>query len=489
MSGLADLWASPAGGAVATVGLAVALALLGGLVVSAAAPRTPAARRAGPGRRAAALAQVAVPAAVAGLVALHLLLLGYDLAGVPWRRRTLAAGLVALAAAAGLAARLARRAAGPAGAAEPPPDPPGWADGVALACLGAFAAAAWSLRATIPDFVYHWGVKAKRYHLAGGIDWPWLADPLRLTEHPDYPSLVSGLYAATAHLRGYFDERTAGAWSVVFFALCSLAARRSLEAAAGGRAVRRAGLALVAATLATFGVGYELAGAADWLVALAVLAALPALLGPTDARASGVPVSAGDLEVGLAAALAAGAKIEGVALAAFLVAARLARPAGPHDGRLAARLRRLPRLALPPALVVLPWAVANLRYGLFQPGNTGTWDAARVEIVARAAVEALGTAEWYGLPWLLAALPALVAVRRTRAAGVVLALQLAFFAAVYLTAPVDTRLYVLSSFPRLLFQLLPGLLVALVALLAPRDAAAAQPRAQPSSGGKAAVSN
>lgn len=485
MSGLWSLWAGPAGGPVATAGLALSLALLGEFLVAVAGPRRRAASGPGIGRRAAALAERAVPAAVAGLVAFHLLLLAYDFAGVPWRRRTLAAGLVALAAVAWLAARLARRTAGPATGPLPPADPPGWADGVALACVGVFAAAAWSLRATIPDFVYHWGIKAKRYQLAGGIDWAWLADPLAPAAHPDYPNLLPGLYAATAHLRGWFDERALLAWSVVFLALCALAARRALAAAAGGAAVRGAGLALVAAALASFGLGYEMAGSADWLLALALLAALPELLG---ARAAGgrATADAGDLAVGLAAALAAGAKIEGVALGGFLVAARLARPAAATCGGCwFACLRRLPRLVLPPALVVLPWLAGSLRYDLFQPDNTGTWDPARIEIVARAAVETLGTPEWYGLPWLLLALPALLAVGRTRAAGAVVALQLAFYLAVYLTAPVDTRLYVLSSLPRLLFQLLPGLLVALVALLAPRRAGA-----QPSSGGgKAAVSN
>lgn len=480
MSGVGDLWASPAGSALATAGLALVLAALGGLLLAAAEGRKPAGPRRGAGRgsRVAALAEGFAPSAVAGLVALHVLLLAYDLAGVPWRRRTLLAGLFSMAVAAGLATGLAawrvRRSARSPTEREPPADPPGWSDGVALVCLAVFAAAAWSLRSTIPDFVYHWGVKAKRYHLAGGIDWAWLGDPLRLTAHPDYPNLVPGLYAATAHLRGYFDERAVLSWSVVFFALCLLAARRAL-AAAGGPAVRSAALAVVATALGTFAIGYLMAGSADWLIALALLAALPALLEPESAANR-----AGDLAVGLAAALAAGAKIEGVALAGFLVAVRLARFRGP--GR--RRLGRLPRLALPATVIALPWAVGNLRHGLFQPDNTGTWDGARLEIVARGLVEALGTPEWYGLPWLIVAIPALVAVRRTRAAGAVVALQLAFYLAVYLTAPVDTRLYVLTSFPRLAFQLLPAVLVALVVLVAPRTGDRDQP-----SGGKALVSN
>ena len=42
----------------------------------------------------------------------------------------------------------------------------------------------------------------------------------------------------------------------------------------------------------------------------------------------------------------------------------------------------------------------------------------------------------------------------------VAALLLLFDLYVYFTAPVDTRFYVLSSFPRLMFQVIPAVLVA-----------------------------
>jgi hypothetical protein len=81
--------------------------------------------------------------------------------------------------------------------------------------------------------------------------------------------------------------------------------------------------------------------------------------------------------------------------------------------------------------------------------------------------EALGTREWHGFAWLLLLLlPWPLAVRRTRPAAAVLALQGLFYLAVYLGAPVEVRYYVLSSLPRLLVHLLPPLLVLLVLLTA-----------------------
>ncbi|HEX2252260.1 MAG TPA: hypothetical protein VHQ65_03220 [Thermoanaerobaculia bacterium] len=458
------------------------------LLVAAGAPIAAGSR---PGRRAVRALRDAMslaPAAiVVGLVALHALLLAYDAVGVPWRRRTLAAGMAALFVAAAAAAwRSTRRRASAAGRAFPALRLPlGWGDLVALAAVAIYAGAAFTRRIGIPDFVYHWGLKAKRYALAGGIDWAWLADPLRFTDHPDYPNLLPGLYAATAHVLGTFDEGGLLLWSAVFFALMVSFARQAL-ALLPGRFAPQAAVATLALAVGMFGIGYDMAGGADWLVALALLAAAPVLLrapGDGEGRAGHQ-----HLQVGAAAALAAGAKIEGVPLAAVLVTVhllRVAAPAGPAAGaatgrpaagpRLGRLLRAAPWVLVPPALGVGPWLAGNLRHGLFQSTNTGTWDADRLGAVAAGLVTTFGTAEWHGLPWLLLLLPVLVAVRRTRALAAVLALQLVLYVGIYLTAPVDTRFYVLSSFPRLAFHLLPPLLVALAVLLVPpRDGGAAE---------------
>src|SRR5258708_39560229 len=97
-----------------------------------------------------------------------------------------------------------------------------------------------------------------------------------------------------------------------------------------------------------------MAGGADWLPALALVAAIPALSRP--------PGTAGDLQIGVAAAFAAASKVEGVMLAGLLILAQLARR--PAENRWLG-ISRLLRLGLLPALVILPWWLQVRRYHLF----------------------------------------------------------------------------------------------------------------------------
>lgn len=462
--------------------------VLGWVAIAAVAPAAP------PRRGEPALA------IVAGLVALYALLLLFDLAGVPWRRGPLAAGWSAATAAA-VAVAWSRRPIGwrwdgrRAGAGGRPGfgrgaigrGAIGWGDGVAAGAALLYAAAAWTRRITIPDFVYHWGPKAKRALLGGGVDYAFLADPLRLTDHPDYPHLLPGLYAAVGVVRGAFHERAALLVSVVFFALAVAGVRRAAAVAGLPRHPAQGTVAAVALTLAAFGIGYRMAGAADWPVVAALLVALPALVG-LPGRGPGRGLAAPDdaLRLGLAAALAAGSKIEGVPLAALLVGVGLVRLGGTRwwVGGTARRAAELARLVVPPLLVVVPWTVQNLRHGLFAAENTGPLVAARIPVVVRAAAEVFATAEWAGLPWLLLLLPALLARRATRMAAAVLLLQGGFYAWVYLTSPVDTRFFVLSSLARLLFHLVPPLLVLLaIALFAGRETAPPLTAARPGADG------
>lgn len=440
-------------------------AVLGWAAVAAVAPAAP------PRRSEPALA------VVAGLVGLAALLLLFDLAGIPWRRGPLAAGWAAATAAAA-AGWWARRPAGWTWPRRPASGlvAPGWGEAVAAGAALLYAAAAWTRRITMPDFVYHWGPKAKRALLSGGVDYAFLTDPLRLTDHPDYPHLVPGLYAAVGVVRGAFHERAALLLSVVFLVVAVAGARRAAVAAGLPRQAVQGTVAAAALTLAAFGIGYRMAGGADWAIVAALLVAMPALVGPGagSGRAGGLGDSDDALRLGLAAALAAGSKIEGVPLAAVLVGAGLARLAssarrGRREGDRAAALRAaapdLARLVAPPLLVVVPWAVQSLRHGLFAAENTGPLVASRVPVAVRAAGEAFATPEWLGLPWLLLLLPALLALRATRAAAAVLLLQGGFYGWVFLTSPVDTRFLVLSSLPRLLFHLVPPLLVLLAVAL------------------------
>jgi hypothetical protein len=223
----------------------------------------------------------------------------------------------------------------------------------------------------------------------------------------------------------------------------------------------------VALAAAAFGIGHQMAAAADWVIALALLAAVPSLLAP--------PGRETDLQIGCAAALAAAAKTEGLPLAVLLILVRFLqqlarfremRRLGAYEMHRfgAGELRRLTasalRLGLPAAAVVLPWLAGVHRWGLFQEFNQGAFDLHRAAVVFPALGESLRGGAWHGLYWGLALLPWLALDRRLRPLAVVVSLQLAFYLYVYFSARVDAEFLVLSSFPRLVLHLLPAVLVA-----------------------------
>ncbi len=418
-----------------------------------------------------------------GLAVIHLMMLGLDAAGVPWTAPALL-GAFLLPPAAALAARAVRRRRLAVAGADAPPVPlrlacrpavarPRPGDLAALAIVGLYAALAWTRWIAIPDFVYHWGVKGVRFHLARGIDWAFLSDPLRLAQHPDYPNLLPDLYAAAAALAGGFDERAQMLWSALFLAALPAAAHETWRRLGTAPAARGIGVVAVTAAAAMFGIGYRLAGGGELAIAAALAVALPVLAAPSREPGEG---AADALRLGFAAAFAAGAKLEGLALAAILIGLWLLRALVDRAGGPRARLSRegFARLlgplaaaaALPAALVVAPWLAAVHRHGLLSPSHPGALDPARAAVVLRAVAEAFGTREWHGFGWLLAALvPALLFARRSRWIGLACALQLGFYLWVYLASPLEPRFYVLSSLPRLLFHLVPSALIGAVALL------------------------
>ncbi|MEM7048289.1 MAG: hypothetical protein AAF604_01460 [Acidobacteriota bacterium] len=382
-----------------------------------------------------------------GLVQVHVILLLFDLAGWRWHPMALTLVFFLLV---GLWTLIRQRSGNgrPVGrlpATEAAFHPPALAAWGAVALYGFLAVAG---RIDLPDFVYHWGIKAHRAYLAQGTDFAYLADPLDLAAHPDYPNLVPNLYGLTYTLGGGFDVAASMLWSVLLFAAMVLSAQEACRRLAirgfGGQVT----VGLMAVAVAMFGIGYRIAGGADWFMALAPLLALPALLVPRGLE--------DDLRLGAAAALAAGAKIEGPALAAVLALVWLIRRWRSGTWRWGGAILTL----APAALVVVPWLALNLRHDLFQTTNTGWPDLSRGREIALALVEILNLPEWHFLPWVLLLLPVLLGWRSTRAIAWVCTGQLAFYLFVYFTAPVDVGFYVRSSFPRLLFHLVPVLLVA-----------------------------
>jgi hypothetical protein len=388
---------------------------------------------------------------ISGLVMLYLLLLGFDLLGLSWRLPSLAPALVALAILGWLGGR--RRDAAPRGAASW--QPLGWGDAAAAAAFVVFVAATALLWNLHPDFIYHWGIKGWKFYLARGLDFAWLASPEAAHAHPDYPNLVPSLFALTAILGGSYRELPMALWSALFFALTVLAARALLARLGASPFARQAGVALVGLTLAMFGVGYLQAGGGDTSIALALVAGAALLAGEPDDRT--------DVHLGWVAAFAAAAKIEGVALAAWLIGVHLLRRWLARGGGFVRQLpAALVRTLLPSAAAVGVWAWQVKAYGLFQPANVGAFDLGRVGVVFPELFRSLLTVNWHGLPFCLFALPLLLTVRRSRPIAAVCCLQLAFYVAVYLSAAVDPLEWVATSAARLYFHLVPAVLVLVI---------------------------
>ncbi len=382
-----------------------------------------------------------------GMVLFHHIAQVLSVAKVSWGPSTLAfaAGLLG----AGLWWLGRRVPATPTRATRVKPD---WGDGLAAYAVLSFTALSGTLWITTPDYVYHWGIKARRYFLIERIDFEYLSLPWNWVTHPDYPNLLAELFAFIAIAAGRFEDASAVLFTGVFLAAMAIAARETMARTVASPFLRRAGLAIVALSFAMFGIGQQMAGAADWMIALALLAALPALLRTPD--------SSGDLQIAFAAAFAAASKVEGVPLAGFVVVAHLTR-------RLMHRsfsLRAVLLIAAIVSSVVVPWLALVRHYGLLQKFNVGAFEVARLSVVASATLEALRLAcwRWHGFYWFLLLAPLMLLERRLRLIAGVVLLQLAFYFYVYLTAQVDTRFLILSSLPRLFLHLIPTVLVCAV---------------------------
>jgi hypothetical protein len=418
----------------AVLALAALLAFVGGRLPGLAAPGDGALHR-------------LVTGALAGMVLFHLLATLLDLTGLGWSVPRLGLPL-AIAAIVPLGLRLRARTAAPAAVRRLPSDF-GWGDETALLALIVFTLLAATLWVTTSDFVFHWGLKGHRFFLVRGVDYAYLARSWSWSIHPDYPNLLPELYAASALAAGRFDASAQMLWSALFFALLLAASRQGLQGAEPF--VRQAGIALLAVALAAFALRNQMAGGADWLLALALVAAIPALSRPPDA--------AGDLQIGVAAACAAAGKVEGVMLAGLLVLAQLARR--PAAGRWLGRglLLRLGVLGGPAALVILPWWLQVRRYHLFGvlTADRLTWERARA--AGPALLGVMNGPAWHGFSYIVLLIPLLALRRATRPLAFVAGAQLAFYLWIYLVSALETEYYVATSFPRLLFHLIPAVLV------------------------------
>lgn len=411
-------------------------------------------------------------ACATGLVAGYLLLLGMQAVGVGWNRSSLfAVGLVTLGLCRLAYDRFSGGTPSSSGGTQAPDadraiDPLvgtgslgrwGWGDLIAGVAVLGYAAAAWWMRSPYPDFVYHWGLKAKRTLLAGSVDYPFLALDSNDYLHPDYPNLFSSLYALPALLTGAFDERSILLSSTVFLLLLGLVVRSVLRRAWPGIAGELAYGGMVLG-LTGFLVGYLMIGSPDLPMALAVLLGALTL----SSGAAGAGSSPPSARAGFAAAFAAASKIEGVALGGLLIVLFVLR----HRRALRSRPQDLLPLLVPPILVMAPWLLAAWRWELFQEANAGALDVARLPAVLAATLEVVALPVWRGLPLVLVALPALLVPRASRWLALLCLGQLAFYAYVYLGTSLEPRFLILASLPRLFLHLLPTAVIALCLALA-----------------------
>lgn len=384
-----------------------------------------------------------VLASISGVVLHHLLFeLGVWL-GVPWSWWVVwpIVGLLAGAAALGLRRRASSVAPRVVALR------PRWGGVVLAASVVLLAVLGVSLVLVNPDFIAHWGYKAHRFALDGGVDFEFLRAPWRWYVQADYPLLVPGLLTTSVVLAGSFEPGALTLWSVLAIGGIGLAAREALVALGVSPPAREGGVAVVALAVLAFGVATLVPGAVDPLMALALIAAVaPLAAAPEDHFA--------DREIGLLAAFAAASKVEGLVLGLLLIAARLM------------GTRRLGSVVAGAGLLVVVALSHHLRVGLehLAPGfRRLDWNLDRLLELPGAVWRWYPSSAWFGLDLLVLFAPLMLLWSRARPVIlVVLGLLLADVAA-WVLAPFELDYFVASTLPRLLFQVMPVLLVVAVA--------------------------
>ena len=282
------------------------------------------------------------------------------------------------------------------------------------------------------DFIKFWGLKAKQFAFARGIDWQFLQNPFNEFAHVDYPPLVTLLFDAQTLLAGGWPDRWLGIVNAGFGVATLLMLRSFLAEETETR----------------------------WLRALATLAFIAFALSPWLGLAEGPLVAygttgllfsrRGDVARGAVyLGLAANCKNEGLTLIAAAAVGLVA----------AGAWRSVARL-WPAAAIAAPWLVARSLHGLHGdltvPGISARVAAHLHDLgpmFAAMARYSLGRPLlWSGIAIaLIVAAPRIV--RRERFLAAAIAVQIAFFVAAYIVTPHDVTWHVRWSWERLVTQL------------------------------------
>ena len=279
------------------------------------------------------------------------------------------------------------------------------------------------------DFWAIWGLKARVFLDAGGIDWRFLESQWNVFSHPDYPLLVPFVYDFAALVNGEWSDRWLGLLFVAWALALILVVRdlASLETTP-----LKAALITVAVSFLAISRYVGLAeGALVAFIGAGVLFVRKALNDGDDAA-----WRHGAILLGLAACT----KNEGLAMLAS-VAVALA----------IVDVKKLTRL-WPAAAIALPWLVLRAVHDLptdVVSGSLATRFAARVTESGTMAKLLIANLH---APWLWAALLVgllLIDRRRERFVLLAVAIQIAVYIGIYFVTPRELAWHIGTSWPRL----------------------------------------
>jgi len=311
------------------------------------------------------------------------------------------------------------------------------------------------------DFWAIWGLKARVFLEAGGIDWRFLMSQWDTFAHPDYPLLVPFAYDFVALLSGGWSDRWLGLLFVAW-ALAFLLVARDLAAAETTPLFA----ALVTFALSSLAVSRFVGLAEGALIAYVgagVLFVRRAMVFDDD-----VAWRHGAILLGLAACT----KNEGVAMVASTAIAVLLTPLPARvSGATRAAFRRVLRL-WPAAAIAAPWLLLRATHDL-------PTDVVSGSLVSRLLARIPESGKIFELldlqlnqPWFWAALLlGVVAVplarwKRERFVLLACGLQILFYIGAYYVTPHDPAWHIVTSWSRLTVQIAPPIAYAVLINLA-----------------------
>jgi hypothetical protein len=379
-----------------------------------------------------------------GAGAATFVLFALSLAGILWSRTSLALGCL-------LVALLAMLPVIRRGVPRPKMPELGLAnviDVVTAALSGGHFLLATAAPPVESDYLLIWGVKARMFLAAAGIDWSYLEAPLNGPSHPDYPLHLPLLYDVYALVHGSWPEAWTG-FPTFAFGFAALLALRGLLADELPKLARAVATLILMPLLFSPFIGI---GEAP-LIAYATIGVLYVKRGA--AQASRHEIITGAVFLGLAA----WSKNEGLSLIGAVVL-----------GMIVARRSRLLPWLLPAVAINIPWLVIHRLHGL------------KVDLAAGGALERLTARLTDPLPIIEALLPrtgmpllfwcgvvvaVAIGVRRMTAddrfLAVTTAVQLLIYVGVYFMTPRELAWHIQTSWERVLRQIMP--LIVLTAIL------------------------